>query len=826
MNPLPRRESPGARPSRAWRWLYPLFSLLCLAWLLVRSGRKPSRLRYPCQQAAAVHSVWALGALGAGLLCALRSRGRRRLWLIPLLTALVAYLALGVGGGSPVEAVGKGVPELEQARMRAASLTPRVWQGADADGDHDVFVVTNVPVPQPGNPHHQGVDAMIRFLGEGGVPFYDSEADYPGAGPRGLIRPDDVVLLKVNAAWDQRGMTNTDVVRGLITAVLEHPDGFTGEVVLVENCEGGPDYNQAYNNAEDIHQTFQAVVDSYGDPGRVSASSWWSFTDNLVYEYDSGDYRQGYVLLGDNVSYPKFSTGRGTHVSLRRGVWTGSGYDKDRLKLINVPVLKSHNATGVTACVKNYMGVPSIHMTRNVHYDLIYQGFTGRVMNETIYPCLNVLDAVWVSPSHPQGPAGPYSLAVRTDILLAGTDPVALDYYAGKHVLYPVSGYGRHDPDTPYNEGTNPYHDGTTNTGYAYNAFRIMLESNAAALQSGGHDVTLDPSRMTVHLRDLSEWLTRSGGHCVLGAQAPAREWYFAEGTTREGFDEWLCLQNPGEEAAAAHLTMMTGEGDALPYDLELPPHSRTTLHVNHVLGPGRDVSISVEAGRPIIAERPMYFLYNGAWSGGHCVLGAQAPAQQWYFAEGTCRPSFDPYICIQNPAAEAAEVEITYMKGDGTTSPQSLSVGGRSRFTVRVKDVLGQGDDVGHDFSARVRSVNGVPVIAERPMYFLYNGAWSGGHCVLGAQAPAGEWYFAEGTCREGFDEWLCLQNPGEEAATAELTLMTGEGEAVPYGVDLAPHSRTTLHVNHILGPGKDVSISVKASRPIIAERPMYFQH
>jgi len=52
-------------------------------------------------------------------------------------------------------------------------------------------------------------------------------------------------------------------------------------------------------------------------------------------------------------------------------------------------------------------------------------------------------------------------------------------------------------------------------------------------------------------------------------------------------------------------------------------------------------------------------------------------------------------------------------------------------------------------------------PIVCERPMYFLYAGAWSGGHCVTGVTAPATDWHFAEGTTREGFDEWLCLQNP-----------------------------------------------------------------
>ena len=37
----------------------------------------------------------------------------------------------------------------------------------------------------------------------------------------------------------QRGGTNTDVLKGLIARILEHPDGFTGEVVVVEATVGG-----------------------------------------------------------------------------------------------------------------------------------------------------------------------------------------------------------------------------------------------------------------------------------------------------------------------------------------------------------------------------------------------------------------------------------------------------------------------------------------------------------------------------------------------------------------------------------------------------------
>ena len=87
-----------------------------------------------------------------------------------------------------------------------------------------------------------------------------------------------------------------------------------------------------------------------------------------------------------------------------------------------------------------------------------------------------------------------------------------------------------------------------------------------------------------------------------------------------------------------------------MPFSTDLPARSRVTLHLNHVLGPGVDFSFHVGADVPIVAERPMYFLYNGAWSGGHDVLGAAAPQAEWYFAEGCTRPGFDTWLCLQNP--------------------------------------------------------------------------------------------------------------------------------------------------------------------------------
>ncbi len=131
----------------------------------------------------------------------------------------------------------------------------------------------------------------------------------------------------------------------------------------------------------------------------------------------------------------------------------------------------------------------------------------------------------------------------------------------------------------------------------------------------------------------------------------------------------------------------------------------------------GRQRLASVPAPVGIIAERPTYFDYRG-WTGGHDVIGATNPSSTFYFAEGSTRPGFDPYLCVQNPGASVADVKITYMLGNGQTREQTLQVAPHSRSTVRVSDTLGQANDDAHDFSAKVETTNGT---AGSPLMSYY---------------------------------------------------------------------------------------------------------
>jgi hypothetical protein len=300
-----------------------------------------------------------------------------------------------------------------------------------------------------------------------------------------------------------------------------------------------------------------------------------------------------------------------------------------------------------------------------------------------------------------------------------------------------------------------------------------------------------------------------TGGSDAIGCTAPSSTFYFAEGTCRPNFDPYITVLNTGTKSASITVTYMLGNGKTKTQDVSVAASARGTVHPPDVLGVGNDAAHDFSAkvqctnGQKIVAERPMYFNFNGVWTGGHVVMGTTAPALDYYFAEGTCRPNFTPYLTIQNPNARDARVTITYMKGDGTTATANLTVPKTTRATVTPETTLGVGDDPAHDFSAKVSSTNDQPIIVERPMYFNYKGVWTGGHVVMGATSTGNAYYLAEGTCRTNFNPYLCIQNPGREDAVVTITYMRGNGTTAVDKVVVSAHSRSTILPQDKLGTG-----------------------
>ena len=99
----------------------------------------------------------------------------------------------------------------------------------------DIYRITDCPIPTGLENYHKGLDALLKLMGRHGLKLHRTDKDTDIGGKGGFVDKSDVVLIKVNAQWKYRGCTNSNVIRGLIERILEHPDGFDGEIVLFEN---------------------------------------------------------------------------------------------------------------------------------------------------------------------------------------------------------------------------------------------------------------------------------------------------------------------------------------------------------------------------------------------------------------------------------------------------------------------------------------------------------------------------------------------------------------------------------------------------------------
>jgi len=366
------------------------------------------------------------------------------------------------------------------------------WTSATAKSS--VFAVTNVPIPRyslaggvlpHGSPaailSDAGIDALTSLMARQGTNFFRTKAS-----PKGIVACDSVVVIKVNNQWVGAGSgsgagrdgTSTDLVKGLIWRILNHPEHFVGEVIVAENVQdiGVQDFAAATpSNAQGKNQTLADVLKVFHGMGRpVSLQNWTHLNANLLpggnmsagpadCEYSKGNMEDGYVLLNDptpglsisnGYSYPKFRSAGGRYVSMRHGVWDGASYKPGGLVLINMPVLKKHCMAAATAAWKNLIGFVTnedptssrFHSWDEMHsYFWGYNdssnvyGLIGRQMSLVRAPDLNILDAVWVATDNNYDSAS----AIRCNIVLGSRDPFALDWYASEYVLRPIV------PDSP-----------------------------------------------------------------------------------------------------------------------------------------------------------------------------------------------------------------------------------------------------------------------------------------------------------------------------------------------------------------------------------------
>ena len=321
-----------------------------------------------------------------------------------------------------------------------------------------------------------------------------------------FIGTKDIVILKPNAQWWNQGRTNLAAMKEFIDQVLQLSH-FEGEIIVAENhhfmdetlaepdnVRGWVEFSEINGDIDGENHNLNTLVEMFRKKGYGNVTKchwrdggpkkdWWgngqnggivaSAAEGDGYVWTDIDYRfSGIWGLKEwivKMSYPVFTSSySGITIDLMKGAFLRDGEGGGRflperpVKLINFSVLNHHGSgTGITGSVKNYMGITDLSCGHwglepegyaNVHfcgeglYPFAMAGAIGHFMKTVRMGDLNIVTAEWVGWGHRTDVAR----ATRTKTILAGTDPIALDYYGAKHLVFPLSRReDLHDPDNP-----------------------------------------------------------------------------------------------------------------------------------------------------------------------------------------------------------------------------------------------------------------------------------------------------------------------------------------------------------------------------------------
>jgi autotransporter-associated beta strand protein len=224
-----------------------------------------------------------------------------------------------------------------------------------------------------------------------------------------------------------------------------------------------------------------------------------------------------------------------------------------------------------------------------------------------------------------------------------------------------------------------------------------------------------------------------SGGQASAGVAQPSTSWFLAEGATGPFFDTFILLGNPGDAPANVGVKFLLDTGEAVDVTRQVPARGRVTIPVDMEPDPrvqAAALSTVVTSDVPIVAERSMYWPTGEAspWGEAHHAVGLTGTSTRWALAEGRVGGAFGyvTYILLANPSSTAAQVNITYLRENGTPIVRPYTVPPTSRVTVDVGGLVTELQN--QLFGAVIEVTNGVGIAVERAMYWTSDGIFLAG--------------------------------------------------------------------------------------------------
>jgi hypothetical protein len=410
---------PSAHPFR-WpfgaRSLSILIGLSALAWVVLRTGRKPTRIAYPCQRAALSTSWMFLCIPLAGFITSARWR-RPAVWIAAIAVSILAL----VFAGAP--ALWSTPGDATAAALTAYGERVPAWSGRGFPGRvvrvHDVDA-TSWDFDEGWFGDYVDQEVVTAMMNEGLLELTGTQTVHdawevliPG------FTPGEKLAIKVNF-----NNTSTEPPGPSIDAIIEPVNALLGG--LIEYGFEAPDIT-VYDVTHAAHngRMPQRFVDGCDYPG----------VSFVAYVGNPDPY--------SDTEFVRFDPPSGPGISDRP--LANAVVDADYL--INMPIAKRHDYAGVTLSFKHHFG--SIDHNDYCHtyvfpayanYSPDYNPLVELYMNEHIggKTVLTVIDCLYGNWEHLYSPPRPWTTfgGDAPNSLFLATDPVAVDCVAADFLTF------------------------------------------------------------------------------------------------------------------------------------------------------------------------------------------------------------------------------------------------------------------------------------------------------------------------------------------------------------------------------------------------------
>jgi hypothetical protein len=326
--------------------------------------------------------------------------------------------------------------------------------------------------------------------------------------------------------------------------------------------------------------------------------------------------------------------------------------------------------------------------------------------------------------------------------------------------------------------------------------------------------------------------VTGPSGYDVAACSATAGDrWFVASGATTREAEEYLSIFNPFPDAASVSISFATDTGPRTPRSLRalsIPGRSVRTVGLNDTITNRSAVAATVVArsGRVVVDRVQTY-------GGGGDAIGAEGNASppqglvstpaspvrapRWVLPGIRVSKGVVNQIAVYNPSSETAEVDVVFTPEEPKLNPEiepaGLTIRPREQAVITLDDLPGMLPDT--DLWIDVRSLEGVPVVAERLSFFSDDAPRQGATATLGSPVAATEWMVPQGGATKARSTTVQVANPGDRSAEVTIvTLSGGDRSELRSGISIPPGDRRSLDLE---GVDPSATVIIESSQPVV---------